>query len=130
MYQAVTRGIEVVVRPHYLAEESAPERSRFVWTYAIEIHNRGAAQVQLISRHWLITDAHGRTQEVRGPGVVGEQPVILPGGDYRYSSGVPLTTPSGIMRGTYQMVDAAGEEFDIEIPAFSLDSETTPRVVN
>jgi ApaG protein len=130
MYRAVTRDIEVVVRPHYLAEESSPGRGRFVWTYAIEIRNRGAVQVQLISRHWLITDANGRTQEVRGPGVIGEQPVIVPGGDYRYSSGVPLSTPSGIMRGTYQMVDAAGEEFDIEIPAFSLDSETTPRVVN
>jgi ApaG protein len=130
MYRAITRDIEVVVTPHYLAEESAPERGRFVWTYAIEIRNRGTARVQLVSRHWLITDAHGRTQEVRGAGVVGEQPVIPPGGEYRYSSGVPLTTPSGIMRGTYQMVGADGEEFDIEIPAFSLDSESQPRVVN
>jgi ApaG protein len=130
MYRAVTRNIEVVVTPHFLAEESAPERNRFVWTYAIEIHNRGSVRVQLLSRHWLITDARGHTQEVRGAGVVGEQPVLLPGADYRYSSGVPLTTPSGIMRGTYRMVGEDGEEFDIEIPAFSLDSENQPRTVN
>jgi ApaG protein len=130
MYRAVTRDIEVEVTPHFLAEESAPERGRFVWTYAIAIRNRGPVRVQLLSRHWLITDARGRTQEVRGPGVIGEQPVIPPGAEYRYSSGVPLTTPSGIMRGTYQMVAEDGERFDIEIPAFSLDSETRPRLVN
>jgi ApaG protein len=130
MYRAVTREIEVSVAPRFLEGESAPERNRFVWAYAITIKNHGAETVQLLSRHWLITSAAGATQEVRGPGVVGEQPVLPPGGVFRYTSGVPLTTPSGIMRGTYQMVNQEGEQFDVTIPAFSLDSEEHPRVVN
>ena len=130
MYRAVTKNIEVSVTPRFLESESAPAQNRFMWAYAITIENQGNETVQLLSRHWLITSAAGQTQEVRGPGVVGEQPVIPPGGSFRYTSGVPLTTPSGIMRGTYEMVNQDGERFDIAIPAFSLDSEERPRLVN
>jgi len=121
-YMATTGEVTVRVNPSYLADQSDPEQPLFVWSYHIRIENGGAAPVQLISRHWHITDAAGRLQEVKGMGVVGEQPVIAPGDAYDYVSGCPLPTPSGIMQGTYQMVDAAGAPFEVEIPAFSLDS--------
>lgn len=121
MYRAVTRSIEVSVTPQYVADQSAPEQGHFFWAYTIEITNQGRETVQLKTRHWRITDAHGRLQEVRGAGVVGEQPVIKPGANYEYTSGVPLPTPSGFMTGSYGMVTETGEPFDIEIPAFSLD---------
>ncbi len=130
MYRARTRSIEVSVTPRFLQERSAPDRGQYFWAYTIEIVNRGAETVQLKTRHWRITDGLGRTQEVRGAGVVGEQPVLRPGQSFEYTSGVPLTTPSGFMAGTYGMVTAAGENFDIEIPAFSLDSPTAKRTVN
>ncbi len=130
MYRARTRSIEVSVTPRFLQERSAPDRGQYFWAYTIEIVNRGAETVQLKTRHWRITDGLGRTQEVRGAGVVGEQPVLRPGQSFEYTSGVPLTTPSGFMAGTYGMVTAAGETFDIEIPAFSLDSPTAKRTVN
>ena len=130
MYQAVTREIEVTVTPQYLAERSAPDRSEYFWAYTIEITNRGTDTVQLRTRHWRITDANGRLQEVRGAGVVGKQPTLKPGESFEYTSGVPLPTPSGFMTGTYGMVSAKGEPFDIEIPTFSLDGPDQNRTIN
>ena len=121
MYRAVTRRIEVQVAPRYLADRSSPENGYFFWAYTITLTNRGGETVQLKTRHWRITDANGKLQEVRGAGVVGEQPVLKPGANYEYTSGVPLPTPSGFMTGSYGMVTETGEPFDIEIPAFSLD---------
>ena len=121
MYRATTRGIEVTVEPKYLADQSAPDKGRWVWAYTIEIKNRGAERVQLLSRHWQITDETGHTQEVTGPGVVGEQPVLAPGESFRYTSGVPLTAASGVMVGTYSMISDSGAQFEVAVPAFSLD---------
>ena len=128
-YEAVTENIVVRVRPTYLPQHSDPDGRRWVWAYAIEIENLRPEAVQLLARHWTITDALGRVEEVRGAGVVGEQPVIPPGGVHRYASGCPLPTSSGSMVGAYSMADAAGRVFTVAIPAFSLDSET-PRQVN
>ena len=122
MYRATTRGIEVQVTPRFLSDRSSPENGYYFWAYTIEITNRGPATVQLKTRHWRITDAHGKLQEVRGAGVVGEQPVLKPGEHYEYTSGVPLPTSSGFMAGSYGMVTDEGEAFNIDIPAFSLDS--------
>ena len=130
MYRAVTRDIRVTVTPEYLAERSSAEDARFFWSYTIEIVNLGTNTVQLKARHWKITDAHGNLQEVKGPGVVGEQPVLKPGERFQYTSGVPLTTPTGIMTGSYQMVSEGGENFDVEIPVFSLDSPHGKRVLH
>jgi ApaG protein len=130
MYQAVTRDIEVTVSPRFLPERSSIEKSYYFWAYTIEISNRGKTTVQLKTRHWRITDALGRMQEVRGPGVVGEEPVLEPGASFEYTSGVPLPTPSGFMAGTYGMVTPDGEQFDIEIPTFSLDGPEAKRVLN
>ena len=124
MYRAVTRKIEVTVTPRFVSERSSPTNGYYFWTYTIDVANLGSETVQLKTRHWRITDAHGRLQEVRGPGVVGEEPTLKPGESFEYTSGVPLPTPSGFMAGSYGMVTAAGEHFDIEIPAFSLDSST------
>ena len=129
-YEATTRGIRIRVEPHYMEEQSSPEDSHFVWSYAVEIINDGTETVQLKSRIWRITDALGRTEEVRGPGVVGQTPVIAPGKSFHYTSGCPLKTPQGIMVGSYQMTDDAGELFDVAIPAFSLDSPYTRRSMN
>lgn len=122
MYSETTDGITVTVKPVYLEDQSAPAENRYVWAYFVKIANGSRRTVQLRSRYWHITDAQGRVQEVRGPGVVGEQPVLRPGDTYEYNSGTPLSTPSGIMRGTYQMEAADGDRFDVRIPAFSLDS--------
>lgn len=130
MYQAETHDIRVTVTPKFLDRESAPEKGHFVWSYSIEIENRGSATVQLLSRYWRITDASGRVQEVEGPGVVGEQPVLNPGDSFTYTSGVPLTTPSGFMHGHYVMVTDHGESFSAEVPAFSLDCADERRVVH
>lgn len=122
-YSAVTRGIRVSVVPHFLDDRSQPEAHAFFWAYTVTIANEGAATVQLMTRTWQITDAAGRTQRVHGAGVVGEQPVLAPGESFEYTSGTPLSTPSGFMRGQYHMVErASGAAFDVEIPAFSLDS--------
>lgn len=130
MYSAITRAIRVQVEPVYLDEQSEPDGGQYVWAYKVQIANEGAETVQLVSRYWQITDGMGRVQEVRGAGVVGEQPLLDPGESYEYTSGTPLQTPSGIMRGTYQMRTPAGEKFDIEIPAFSLDSPHEARHLN
>jgi ApaG protein len=130
MYRAVTRKIEVTVTPRFDPERSSHANSYYFWTYTIDITNLGGETVQLKTRHWRITDATGRLQEVRGPGVVGEEPVLKPGDSYEYTSGVPLPTPSGFMSGSYGMVTTDGEHFDIEIPAFSLDCSYAERTIN
>ncbi|MBX6746762.1 MAG: Co2+/Mg2+ efflux protein ApaG [Acetobacteraceae bacterium] len=130
-YSQVTRDIRVTVRAFYLADQSEPERGHFVWAYRITITNEGRQAVQLLKRTWLITDAQGRTQRVHGDGVVGEQPLLEPGESFEYTSGTPLATPSGFMRGTYHMVvSATGEAFDVAIPTFSLDSPHQPGQVH
>ena len=121
-YEAVTGAIRVRAMPSYLDDQSSPEERYYFWAYTIEIENHGSEPVQLRSRYWRITDANGQVQEVRGIGVVGEEPHIEPGHTFTYTSGAPLPTPSGIMQGSYQMIDNEGEMFDVEIPAFSLDS--------
>jgi ApaG protein len=130
MYRTVTRNIEVVVTPRFVADRSSPENNYFFWAYTISITNKGDDTVQLKTRHWRITDAHGRQQEVRGAGVVGEEPVLKAGEVFEYTSGVPLQTPSGFMTGTYGMVTVSGEHFDVDIPAFSLDSGHGKRTIN
>ncbi len=122
MYAETTRGIRVQVRPIYLDEQSEPDDGYFVWAYCVTIENQGAETVQLINRYWHITDGNGRVQEVRGPGVVGEQPVLAPGESFEYTSGTPLSSPSGIMVGSYEMVTTDGRRFEVSIPAFSLDT--------
>jgi ApaG protein len=130
MYRAVTRKIEVSVTPRFVADRSSAENNYYFWAYTIDIANRGEETVQLKTRHWRITDAAGKIQEVKGPGVVGEEPVLRPGESFEYTSGVPLQTPSGFMLGSYGMVTDSGERFDIEIPAFSLDSSDAQRTIN
>jgi ApaG protein len=130
MYQERTRSILISVEPFYVDEQSAPEQNRFVFGYRVQIDNQGAETVQLMNRHWRITDAHGRTMEVRGAGVVGKQPVLGPGERFEYTSGTPLPTSSGIMVGSYEMVTDAGERFEAAIPAFSLDAPGRPTSVN
>lgn len=130
MYEAVTTGIRVRVTPDYLEEQSSPEEGHYFWAYTIEIINEGNETVQLHSRLWRITDANGVTEEVRGPGVVGETPIIEPGDSFSYTSGCPLETSSGIMVGSYQMSGDDGEMFNVDIPAFSLDSPFMERSVN
>lgn len=122
MYDKITRDIKISVVPTYLPDQSDSSQFHYVWAYTIQLDNIGHETVQLINRHWHITDANGGVQEVRGAGVVGEQPVLAPGDVFQYTSGVSLKTPSGIMRGSYEMTNAEGEIFLIEIPAFSLDS--------
>jgi len=130
MYRAVTHDIQVTVTPSYLPDRSSAEHARFFWAYKIEIVNLGKVTVQLKTRHWHITDAHGKVQEVRGPGVVGEQPVLKPGERFEYTSGVPLTTATGTMVGRYRMEADTGEVFDVEVPAFSLDSPHNRRILH
>ena len=122
MYTETTRAITVTVQPIYLEDQSAPDQSQFVWAYHVRIENKGEEAVQLRNRYWRITDALGRVQEVRGAGVVGEQPMLRPGQTFEYTSGTPLPTPSGIMTGSYEMEGSNGEKFSVAIPAFSLDS--------
>lgn len=121
MYRAVTRNIEVSVEPFYMADRSDPDESRFVWGYRVTIANQSDEFVQLLTRYWRITDGNGKVEEVRGPGVVGEQPALDPGDSYQYTSGCPLTTPSGFMVGFYTMRDGDGSLFDVQIPPFALD---------
>lgn len=130
MYSQVTRSIRITVQPNFLEDQSAPAESHYVWAYHVRIDNEGSETVQLRTRYWRITDGRGRVQEVRGPGVVGEQPVLEPGGSFEYTSGTPLATPSGIMTGSYRMETRRGEMFDVAIPAFSLDSPHQPMNLN
>jgi ApaG protein len=122
MYEQTTRHIRVSVRPQFLDHQSAPDQQKFVWAYTITVENLSGETVKLLTRHWIITDGLGRKQEVKGDGVVGEQPLLRSGDRFEYTSGCPLSTPSGVMSGTYGMINAQGENFEIVIPAFSLDS--------
>ena len=122
MYQSETRAIVVTVEPIFLEEQSQPSEQHFVWAYHVRIENQGEETVQLRNRYWRITDSYGRVQEVRGAGVVGVEPRLEPGACFEYTSGTPLSAPSGIMVGTYELESAAGERFEVAIPAFSLDS--------
>lgn len=130
MFEAETRAILVRVEPQFLDEQSSPEDHHYFWAYYVEIENKGSEPVQLLGRHWRITNSHGAIQEVNGEGVVGEQPVILPGEVYSYTSGAPLGTPSGFMDGEYQMESPNGDDFLVNIPAFSLDSPYDSHVIN
>ena len=130
MYQKETRAIEITVKPFYLEEQSEPDDSHFVFAYHIRIQNNGGDVVQLLNRYWQITDGRGRIKEVRGPGVVGEQPVLRPGEAFEYTSGCPLNTETGIMVGTYEMETLDGERFDVDIPAFSFDAPDAPVQLN
>lgn len=121
-YEARTHDIVVSVRPYYLDDKSSPDANHFVWAYHVRILNDGDTVVQLLTRHWRITDALGNIREVRGDGVVGKQPLLEPGEYFEYASGTPLGTATGFMVGSYRMKTAAGECFDVAIPAFSLDS--------
>lgn len=122
-FVATTRGIRVSVRSFFLEDQSQPEERQFVWAYRVRIENTGAESVRLMRRSWQITDASGRTQRVDGDGVVGEQPLLGPGDAFEYTSGTPLETPTGFMRGAYSMLaPQSGESFDVSVPAFSLDS--------
>lgn len=123
--EAVTRGVRVQVLSEYSPERSAPASNQWFFLYTIEITNEGAEPVQLVSRHWIITDAEGRVEEVRGPGVVGQQPVLAPGQSFTYTSGCPLTTPFGTMEGTYQMVTGNGDTFDAKVAPFTLSEPYT-----
>ncbi len=130
MYRKTTRAIEVTVQPIYLDDQSEPDEGRFVWAYHIRIENHGGETVRLRNRHWRITDGNGQRQEVRGAGVVGEQPTLHPGEIFEYTSGTPLATPSGIMVGSYEMETAEGDIFDVAVPAFSLDSPHQPMSIH
>ena len=130
-YTAVTRGIEVRVQPHFLADESDPDANNWFWAYTVRISNAGPVTVQVLRRTWRIINAQGRTQTVSGDGVIGEQPVLEPGEAFEYTSGTPLDTSSGIMAGSYHMAETvSGETFDAEIPTFSLDSTDRPPQVH
>jgi ApaG protein len=130
MYRRVTREISVSVEPAYLADQSAPDNSHFFWAYTVLIENGGPDTVQLRARYWRIIDANGRTIEVRGAGVVGQQPILRPGESFEYKSGTPLETPSGMMLGAYQMQTASGETFQVDIPLFPLDSPHEARLMH
>jgi ApaG protein len=118
--EAVTRGVVVRVSVSYLPEQSEPQRGRWFWAYHIRIENEGPLTVQLLTRHWIITDGRGARHSVEGEGVVGEQPMIPPGGSFDYVSGCPLSTPTGSMQGTYHMIGEDGAAFDVAIPKFTL----------
>jgi ApaG protein len=130
MYTETTRSIRIVVEPFYVADQSAPDKDRWVFGYRVRIENAGQETIQLLNRHWRITDGVGRVVEVRGEGVVGEHPLLAPGESFQYTSGTPLPTPTGIMAGSYEMVTDQGERFDVTIPAFSLDAPGVRRAVN
>jgi ApaG protein len=119
---AASNGVTVSANPSYLSERSVPDRDHYVWTYHIRIENGRDTPVQLLSRHWIITDGTGHVHEVRGDGVIGVQPIIAPGDSYDYVSACPLETPMGTMTGSYQMIGAQGERFDAVIPLFLLTS--------
>lgn len=128
MSNTVTRGIRIQVRPRYLTEQSNPEGGQYVFAYHITIRNEGVETVQLRSRHWVITDGEGQVEEVRGPGVVGHQPMLRPGEEFQYTSGCPLSTPVGTMQGAFTMeLQEGGERFDADIAAFTL---AVPRALN
>jgi ApaG protein len=129
-YSQTTRGVRISVTPLFLAEQSDPANNDYVWAYTVTIENGSSTTVQLTARSWQITDRNGITQVVQGPGVVGEQPILHEGDIFTYTSGCPLSTPSGLMRGYYAMQTLEGERFEAVIPAFSLDSPFDVRTLN
>ncbi len=129
-YEAETQGVVVRVRPAFLDEESSPEENRYIWAYHVEIENRSKRTLQLMTRHWRITDREGRVQEVNGSGVVGQNPVLKPGGRFEYTSGCPLNAPSGMMQGAYNLEDETGAMLEARIPLFALDSPYDRRAPN
>ncbi len=129
-YRAITRGIAVSVEVTYLEANSSPGNSQYFWDNRVTIENQGRETVQLLSRHWMITNAHGELTEVKGPGVIGKQPFLEKGESFTYTSGAPLNTPSGLMGGSYEMESERGERFDIEIPTFSLDCPNQSVLLN
>lgn len=129
-YTQTTKFVKITVYPIYLESQSSPEENHYLWAYHVRIENLGLETVQLKKRHWVITDAYGRRQEINGVGVVGENPIILPGESFEYTSGTPLSTPSGIMMGQYEMEKMDGEVFVVQVPAFSLDSPYQPFLLN
>ena len=130
MYQSQSENIKITVEPQFLESQTKPEEGKFVWAYTVTVENLGAETVTLLTRHWIITDGLGRRQDVKGDGVVGEQPTLSPGQSFRYTSGCPLATPSGMMVGSYGMVSSKGRPFEVDIPAFSLDSPHDQHSVN
>jgi len=124
-YEAETNGIRIRVRPVFVDEQSSPDDNRFLWAYHIEIENRGRHTLQLMTRHWRITDGRGMVNFVDGDGVVGEQPVLKPGQSHDYVSGCPLTTPTGSMEGHYTFIRRDGEKFAVAIPFFPLAAPAT-----
>lgn len=130
IYTRITNNIRISVDPIYLPEESSPEKDEYIWAYRVTIENLGNEAVTLRQRHWLITDNLGHTVEVHGQGVIGEEPTIYPGEQFEYTSGTPLPTPSGLMVGQYEMEKIDGQNFTVDIPAFSLDSPYEERIFN
>jgi len=130
MFERKTKDVIVRVEPDFLSEQSSPSDDRFIWAYTVEIENQTKTDLQVTERFWQIADSRGQVQEVRGSGVVGEQPVLKPGEVFRYTSGAPLSAPSGMMLGTYKMESPDGESFDVDIPAFLLESPHEPRLLN
>lgn len=130
VFERKTRDVVVRVEPDFLHEQSSPSDDRYIWAYTVEIENQSAAPLQVVERCWNIADSRGQTQEVRGAGVVGEQPVLQPGEVFRYTSGAPLSAPSGMMHGTYRLESPDGERFDVDIPVFCLDSPHQSRTFN
>ncbi len=130
LYEQRTKDVIIRVEPEFLAEQSSAVDSRFIWAYTVEIDNQGAKDLTVTERFWQIADSRGQVQEVRGAGVVGEKPVVRPGEIFRYTSGAPLTAPSGMMRGTYKVEDTDGESYDVDIPTFLLDSPHEGLVLN
>ena len=130
MYTKTTKNINITVSPHYLEDQSEPENQHYVWAYQVTINNLGNETVKLKNRYWKIIDSNGIKQEVRGEGVVGEQPVLNPGEKFQYTSGTPLSTPSGFMEGHYEMETKNGSKFDATIPLFSLDTPQTSAKLN
>ena len=130
MYTKTTNNINITVDPYYLEEQSEPDEQHYVWAYQVTINNMGEETVQLKNRYWKIIDSNGTKQEVKGEGVVGEQPILNPGEKYEYTSGTPLSTPSGFMEGHYEMEKKNGNKFEVLIPLFSLDSPNISKKIN
>lgn len=130
MYESRTRDVIVRVEPEFLTEQSSPEDNRYIWAYTVEIENKGEEDLQVVKRYWRIADSTGQVQDVHGEGVVGEMPIVKPGEIFRYTSGAPLSAPSGIMLGSYGMKAHDGECYDVTIPTFALDSPFDPRSLN
>ena len=130
MYTKTTKNINITVNPYYLEDQSEPDEQHYVWAYQVTINNIGSEIVQLKNRFWKITDSNGSKQEVRGEGVLGEQPILNPGEKFEYTSGTPLSTPSGFMEGYYEMETKNGKKFEASIPLFSLDIPQTSKKLN